>query len=156
MVRLVAEDWTASRIARHFHKDRTTVYPVLRRFLDQGLQGLAYRKPPGAPRKFTPEMAVFVEERLAATFPPGKHLAESGYSPTLPPTYAWGRRGEAKGVPRACDCGGRQAPSSGGRPPSGERPRGFPLREPGLVPSRTQGGFGKRHPRSGLVNQSAH
>jgi transposase len=36
-----------------------------RRFLEQGLQGLAYRKPPGAPRKFTPEMAAFVEERPA-------------------------------------------------------------------------------------------
>ncbi len=65
MVRLAAEGWTAPRIARHFHKDRTTVYLVLRRFLEQGLQGLAYRKPPGAPRKFTPEMAAFVEERLA-------------------------------------------------------------------------------------------
>ncbi len=43
MVRLAAEGWTAPRIARHFHKDRTTVYLVLRRFLEQGLQGLAYR-----------------------------------------------------------------------------------------------------------------
>ncbi|MGC8968505.1 MAG: helix-turn-helix domain-containing protein, partial [Thermus sp.] len=64
MVRLAAEGWTAPKIAQHFHKDRTTVYLVLRRFLEQGLQGLAYRKPPGAPRKFTPEMAAFVEERL--------------------------------------------------------------------------------------------
>ena len=29
------------------------------------------------------------------------YLDESGFSLTLPPTYAWGRRGEAKGVPRA-------------------------------------------------------
>ena len=65
MVRLAAEGWTAPKIAQHFHKDRTTVYLVLRRFLREGLQGLAYRKPPGAPRKFTPEMAAFVEERLA-------------------------------------------------------------------------------------------
>ena len=55
MVRLAAEGWTAPRIAQHFHKDRTTVYLVLRRFLREGLQGLVYRKPPGAPRKFTPE-----------------------------------------------------------------------------------------------------
>ncbi len=65
MVRLAAEGWTAPRIARHFHKDRSTVYLVLRRFLEQGLPGLAYRKPPGAPRKFTPQMAAFLEERLA-------------------------------------------------------------------------------------------
>nr|WP_223968981.1 IS630 family transposase [Thermus thermophilus] len=65
MVRLAAEGWTAPKIAQHFHKDRTTVYLVLRRFVREGLQGLAYRKPPGAPRKFTPEMAAFVEERLA-------------------------------------------------------------------------------------------
>ena len=50
---------------QHFYKDRTTVYLVLRRFLREGLRGLAYRKPPGAPRKVTPEMAAFVEERLA-------------------------------------------------------------------------------------------
>ncbi|BCZ94110.1 hypothetical protein TthAK1_07270 [Thermus thermophilus] len=54
MVRLAAEGWTAPKIAQHFHKDRTTVYLVLRRFVREGLQGLAYRKPPGAPRKFTP------------------------------------------------------------------------------------------------------
>ena len=33
-----------------------------RRFLEQSLRGLAYRKPPGAPRKFIPEKAAFVEE----------------------------------------------------------------------------------------------
>ncbi|BCZ90419.1 hypothetical protein TthAA22_22240 (plasmid) [Thermus thermophilus] len=29
MIRLAAEGWTAPRIARHFHKDRATVYLVL-------------------------------------------------------------------------------------------------------------------------------
>ena len=32
MIRLAAEGWTAPKIAQHFHKDRTTVYLVLRRF----------------------------------------------------------------------------------------------------------------------------
>ena len=35
------------------------------------------------------------------------YLDESGFSLTLPPTYAWGRRGEAKGVPRAWGSRGR-------------------------------------------------
>ncbi|WP_460331375.1 IS630 family transposase, partial [Thermus oshimai] len=176
MVRLAAEGWTAPRIARHFHKDRSTVYLVLRRFLEQGLPGLAYRKPPGAPRKFTPQMAAFLEERLAedrtwtapqlaealaerfgvrlapkvisrhlramgyvwkrtryvplgrpteeemkafaAEEEEGKkgareggmevgYLDESGFSLTLPPTYSWSRRGEARGVPRAWGSRGR-------------------------------------------------
>ncbi|WP_143587178.1 IS630 family transposase [Thermus thermophilus] len=176
MVRLAAEGWTAPKIAQHFHKDRTTVYLVLRRFLREGLQGLVYCKPPGAPRKFTPEMAAFVEERLAEDrvwtasqlsaaiaerfgvrlapkvvarhlramgyvwrrtryVPRGRpeaeeveafveeeeeakkgaqegvmevgYLDESGFALTLPPTYAWCRRGEAKGVPRAWGKEGR-------------------------------------------------
>ena len=65
MVRLAGEGWAAPQIARHFHKDRTTVYHVLKRFLRFGPKGLVYRKPPGAPRKFTPEIAAFVQERLA-------------------------------------------------------------------------------------------
>ncbi len=43
--------------------------PRPQRFLEQGLPGLAYRKPPGAPRKFTPQMAAFLEERLAEDEP---------------------------------------------------------------------------------------
>ncbi len=47
MVRLAAEGWIAPRIARHFHKDRSTVY------LDLALpgpgSGLAYRKPQEPP-----------------------------------------------------------------------------------------------------------
>ncbi len=35
------------------------------------------------------------------------YMDESGFSLTLPPTYAWGRRGEAKGVPRAWGSRGR-------------------------------------------------
>ncbi|BCZ87325.1 hypothetical protein TthTF19_24150 (plasmid) [Thermus thermophilus] len=35
------------------------------------------------------------------------YLDESGFALTLPPTYAWCRRGEAKGVPRAWGKEGR-------------------------------------------------
>ena len=76
MVFLAAESWTTSRIAQYFHKDRTTVYLVLKPFLEHGLQDLSYRKPPGALRKLTPGVAIFVRERLTAAFPPGKHLED--------------------------------------------------------------------------------
>ncbi len=35
------------------------------------------------------------------------YLDESGFSLTLPPTYSWSRRGEARGVPRAWGSRGR-------------------------------------------------
>ena len=42
-----------------------------------------------------------------AAFPSGKHLAESGFGLSLPPTYAWARKGEGKRVPRAWGRSGR-------------------------------------------------
>ena len=74
MIRLAAEGWTAPRIARHLGLDRTTVYLVLfgaptpnepQALPGAGPPGPRLPQTPGNPRKFTPEMAAFVEERLA-------------------------------------------------------------------------------------------
>lgn len=51
MVRLAAEGWTAPKIAQHFHKDRTTVYLVLRRFVRRVSRASPTanpREPPGS------------------------------------------------------------------------------------------------------------
>ncbi len=57
MVRLAGTGWTAPRIARFLGLDPTGVRQVLRRFLREGLPGLAYRKPPGAKAKVTDALA---------------------------------------------------------------------------------------------------
>lgn len=49
-VRLAHQGWTAPQIARFLGKQRTTIYHILRRFLQGGLASLVYRKAKGAPR----------------------------------------------------------------------------------------------------------
>ena len=65
MVRLAGTGWTAPRIARFLGLDPTWVRQVLRRFLREGLPGLAYRKPPGAKAKVTEEIRAFLRTCLA-------------------------------------------------------------------------------------------
>lgn len=56
ILRLAHQGWTAPRIAAFFGLDRSTVRLVLKRYLQEGLPGLPYRKPPGAPLKVTEEV----------------------------------------------------------------------------------------------------
>lgn len=53
MVRLAAEGWTAPKIAQHFHKDRTTVYLVLRRFVRR-VSRASPTANPGSPQEVHP------------------------------------------------------------------------------------------------------
>ncbi|BCZ90725.1 transposase (plasmid) [Thermus thermophilus] len=65
ILRLAHQGWTAPRIAAFLGLDRSTVRLVLRRYLQGGLPGLPYRKPPGAPVKVTEEVKAFLREKLA-------------------------------------------------------------------------------------------
>lgn len=65
MVRLAGQGWTAPQIAAFFHRDCTAVLDTLKRFLLEGIPGLAYRKPPGAKAKVTPEVEGFLRGCLA-------------------------------------------------------------------------------------------
>ncbi|GAA6735183.1 helix-turn-helix domain-containing protein [Thermus oshimai] len=64
ILRLAHQGWTAPRIAAFLGLDRSTVRLVLRRYLQAGLPGLPYRKPPGAPIKVTEEVKAFLREKL--------------------------------------------------------------------------------------------
>ena len=63
-VRLVAQGWTAPRIARHLGLDRTTLHRDLRRWPERGIEGLEDGKPPGARPRWTPAMSAFLGELL--------------------------------------------------------------------------------------------
>lgn len=64
-VRLAAQGWTAPRIARHLGLDRTTARRDLRRWLQEGVHGLADGKAPGAKPRWTEGMTAYLQELLS-------------------------------------------------------------------------------------------
>ncbi len=64
MVRLAGQGWTAPQIAAFFHRDRSGVARILKRFRQEGMRGLEYRKRTGAKPKVTPEVKVYLKELL--------------------------------------------------------------------------------------------
>ncbi len=65
IIRLSHHGWTVPKLARHFGRGLQTIHNDLTRFEQFGVEGLADGKAPGNKPSVTPELEVFLRDKLA-------------------------------------------------------------------------------------------